>query len=85
MVAFRSNVPIIHLFCFHIISFLIRIAITHILCYNADAWEVKQKYQEGSHKHYFHPPEPGKVTILFHYKNIPKDTENLILKQAGLK
>ena len=49
----------------------------------ADGWIFKS--QEGSHKHYFHPPEPGKVTILFHYKSIPKDTENSILKQAGLK
>jgi predicted RNA binding protein YcfA (HicA-like mRNA interferase family) len=31
------------------------------------------------------PKKPGKVTIPFHAKDIPKGTENSILKQAGLK
>ncbi|MCI9537130.1 MAG: type II toxin-antitoxin system HicA family toxin [Eubacterium sp.] len=49
----------------------------------ADGWEFKA--QAGSHRHYFHPEKPGKVTIPFHNKDIPKGTENSILKQAGLK
>lgn len=49
----------------------------------ADGWVFKS--QEGSHKHYIHPVKPGKVTIPFHGKDIPKGTENSILKQAGLK
>jgi predicted RNA binding protein YcfA (HicA-like mRNA interferase family) len=49
----------------------------------ADGWIFKS--QEGSHRHYVHPSKPGKVTIPFHNKDIPKGTENAILKQAGLK
>ena len=49
----------------------------------ADGWVFKS--QEGSHRHYIHPTKPGKVTIPFHCKDIPKGTENAILKQAGLK
>ena len=49
----------------------------------ADGWVFKS--QEGSHRHYSHPTKPGKVTIPFHCKDIPKGTENSILKQAGLK
>ena len=49
----------------------------------ADGWEFKA--QAGSHRHYFHPEKPGKVTTPFHNKDIPKGTENSILKQAGLK
>lgn len=49
----------------------------------ADGWVLKS--QEGSHRHYSHPAKPGKVTIPFHCKDIPKGTENSILKQAGLK
>ncbi|MBO5228300.1 MAG: type II toxin-antitoxin system HicA family toxin [Lachnospiraceae bacterium] len=41
--------------------------------------------QNGSHRQYKHPDKPGKVTIPFHGKDIPKGTENSILKQAGLK
>lgn len=41
--------------------------------------------QTGSHRHYKHPIKKGKVTIPFHNKDIPKGTENSILKQAGLK
>jgi predicted RNA binding protein YcfA (HicA-like mRNA interferase family) len=48
-----------------------------------DGWIFKS--QEGSHRHYVHPTKPGKVTIPFHCKDIPKGTENAILKQAGLK
>ena len=49
----------------------------------ADGWMFKN--QEGSHKNYIHPTKPGKVTIPFHTKFLPKCTENSIKKQAGLK
>ena len=49
----------------------------------ADGWIFKS--QTGSHRHYIHPTKPGKVTIPFHSKELPKGTENSILKQAGLK
>lgn len=49
----------------------------------SDGWVFKE--QIGSHRHYVHPIKPGKVTIPFHGKDIPKGTENSILKQAGLK
>ena len=49
----------------------------------ADGWIFKS--QTGSHRHYTHPTKPGKVTIPFHGKDIPKITEKSILKQAGLK
>lgn len=49
----------------------------------ADGWLFKN--QVGSHRHYIHPTKPGKVTIPFHGKDIPKGTENSIFKQAGLK
>lgn len=49
----------------------------------ADGWIFKN--QTGSHKHYTHPSKPGKVTIPFHTKDLPKGTENSIRKQAGLK
>ncbi len=49
----------------------------------ADGWKFKN--EEGSHRHYIHPTKKGKVTIPFHNKDIPKGTENSILKQAGLK
>ena len=49
----------------------------------ADGWMFKS--QEGSHKNYIHPTKPGKVTIPFHTKDLPKGTENSIKKQAGLK
>ena len=49
----------------------------------ADGWVFDG--QEGSHRHYTHPTKPGKVTIPFHNGDIPKGTENSILKQAGLK
>ena len=40
----------------------------------ADGWVLKN--QEGSHKNYIHPVKPGKVTIPFHSKDLPKGTEN---------
>ena len=43
------------------------------------------KNQVGSHRHYIHPTKPGKVTIPFHSKELTKDTENSIRKQAGLR
>lgn len=49
----------------------------------ADGWIYKN--QLGSHRHYTHPTKPGKVTIPFHNKDLPKKTENLIKHQAGLK
>lgn len=49
----------------------------------ADGWIFKR--QIGSHKNYMHPMKPGKVTIPFHIKDLPKGTENSIRKQAGLK
>ena len=49
----------------------------------ADGWIfVKQK---GSHRQYVHPVKNGKVTIPFHFKDLPKGAELSILKQAGLK
>lgn len=49
----------------------------------ADGWRLKM--QIGSHRQYVHPSKPGKVTIPFHSKDLPKGTENSIRKQAGLK
>lgn len=49
----------------------------------ADGWIFKN--QAGSHRHYIHPFKPGKVTIPFHSKDIPKGTERSILKQAGIQ
>ncbi|MCD8326294.1 MAG: type II toxin-antitoxin system HicA family toxin [Lachnospiraceae bacterium] len=48
-----------------------------------DGWVFEK--QTGSHRHYKHPTKPGKVTIPFHSKELPKGTENSIRKQAGLK
>ncbi|WP_302626583.1 type II toxin-antitoxin system HicA family toxin [uncultured Eubacterium sp.] len=48
-----------------------------------DGWLLKA--QVGSHRHYIHPIKKGKVTIPFHCRELPKGTENAILKQAGLK
>lgn len=43
--------------------------------------------QKGSHIQFKHPTKKGRVTVPNHSKNIdlPKGTENSILKQAGLK
>ena len=49
----------------------------------ADGWVLKM--QRGSHRQYIHPSKPRKVTIPFHGGDIPKGTENSILKQARLK
>ncbi len=49
----------------------------------ADGWVFKA--QVGSHRQYFHPVKPGKVTIPFHCKELTRGTELSILKQAGLK
>ena len=48
-----------------------------------DGWVFKD--QAGSHRHYVHPDKPGKVTIPFHSKELPKTVERSIRKQAGLK
>ena len=49
-----------------------------------DGWRLVQV--TGSHHHYRHPTQKGKVTIAFHSK--PKDLKSRdvksILKQAGL-
>ena len=42
------------------------------------------KDQKGSHRHYVHPTNPGKVTIPFHSKDLAKSTEKMIRQQAGL-
>lgn len=51
----------------------------------ADGWQ--EVRQTGSHRHYRHPDKKGTVTIAVHRMtdDIPKGTENSILKQAGLK
>lgn len=49
----------------------------------ADGWIFKS--QEDSHRHYVHPKKPGKVTIPFHCKDLPRGTEISVLKQAGLR
>ena len=50
-----------------------------------DGW--RQVAQKGSHRQLKHPTKRGRVTVPDHGKNIdlPKGTENSILKQAGLK
>lgn len=49
----------------------------------ADGWVLKSIV--GSHFQYIHPIKCGKVTVPNHKGDIPKGTENSILKQAGLK
>ena len=49
----------------------------------ADGWMFKR--QVGSHRQYIHPKKEGSVMIPFHCRDIPKGTENSILRQAGLK
>ena len=49
----------------------------------ADGWMFKR--QVGAHRQYIHPRKEGRVTIPFHCRDIPKGTENSILRQAGLK
>ncbi|MBQ8627067.1 MAG: type II toxin-antitoxin system HicA family toxin [Agathobacter sp.] len=49
----------------------------------ADGWY--KDSQSGSHRHYKHPTKPGKVTIPFHSKDLPRKTEQRILQQAHLK
>ena len=49
----------------------------------ADGWVFRS--QIGSHRQYTHPIKPVIFTIPVHCKDIPKGTENSILKQAGLK
>ena len=40
----------------------------------------------GSHRHFKHPSKPGLVTIAGHPGvDMPKGTQNSVLKQAGLK
>lgn len=50
-----------------------------------DGWT--QVSQKGSHRQFKHPVKKGRVTVPDHGRNIdlPKGTENSILKQAGLK
>ena len=49
----------------------------------ADGWRLKN--QVGSHRQYVHPIKTGKVTIPFHRKDLKRETELSILRQAGLK
>ena len=50
-----------------------------------DGWQLKR--QKGSHRAYKHPFKSGIVTLAYHRlkDDVPKGTENSILKQAGLK
>ena len=48
-----------------------------------DGWVFKM--QTGSYRHYTHLTKLRQGHDLFHCKDIPKGTENSILKQAGLK
>jgi len=41
--------------------------------------------QAGSHKQFQHPVKPGRVTVPFPKKDVPKGTLKSIEKQAGLK
>jgi predicted RNA binding protein YcfA (HicA-like mRNA interferase family) len=41
--------------------------------------------QAGSHKQFKHPVKPGRVTVPFPKKDVPKGTLKSIEKQAGLK
>jgi predicted RNA binding protein YcfA (HicA-like mRNA interferase family) len=41
--------------------------------------------QAGSHKQFKHSVKPGRVTVLFPKKDVPKGTLKSIEKQAGLK
>lgn len=49
----------------------------------ANGWSLKGV--RGSHFQYVHPTKSNKVTVPKHKGDIPKGTENAILKQAGLK
>jgi predicted RNA binding protein YcfA (HicA-like mRNA interferase family) len=50
----------------------------------AEGWELVRT--TGSHRHFKHPTKPGLVTISGNlYDEMPKGTQNNILKQAGLK
>jgi predicted RNA binding protein YcfA (HicA-like mRNA interferase family) len=40
---------------------------------------------KGSHHHFTHPDQKGKITVAVHKGDIPPGTLNHILKQAGLK
>ena len=51
----------------------------------ADGWIEVEPRTSGSHLQMKHPTKPGKVTVPVHGGDIPKGTQNSILKQAGLK
>lgn len=50
-----------------------------------DGW--RQVAQRGGHRQFKHPTKPGRVTIAPHKlsDDVSLQTENSILKQAGLK
>ncbi|WP_128913744.1 type II toxin-antitoxin system HicA family toxin [Granulicella sibirica] len=49
-----------------------------------DHWTIKS--QEGSHQHWVHATQPGKVTVSGHPNvDIPLGTLRRMKKQAGLK
>lgn len=39
----------------------------------------------GDHWHFKHPTKPGKVTVTYPVKDVPKKTIKIILKQARIK
>lgn len=49
----------------------------------ADGWYLV--HTVGSHHQFLHPSKPGKVTVPHPKKDLPKPTQQSILRQAGLK
>jgi predicted RNA binding protein YcfA (HicA-like mRNA interferase family) len=45
----------------------------------------KEVAVRGSHHHFKHPLQPGRVTVPHPKKDLPLGTVHAILKQAGLK
>jgi len=49
-----------------------------------DGWLMRN--QEGSHRHFVHPVEPGKVTVAGKPgEDVPIGTARAIMKQAGIR
>ena len=44
-----------------------------------------EERQNGSHKFFVNKETNKRTTVPFHCKDLPKGTEQIILKQAGLK
>jgi predicted RNA binding protein YcfA (HicA-like mRNA interferase family) len=49
----------------------------------ADGWV--QVAQKGSHVQFKHPTKPGRVTVPYSKRDMPKGTLRSIEKQAGIK